>query len=199
MHDVNACETGLRPHCESVTYIFVKFHVHLLLYRMHHALRHSCLAILSPHFVKFACAALSLKKYIWLYVCRLKLTLPLLCDTVALFIATLSPCLLRHSRIVYRVDCYTVACLLKVKVNLSLYCDNCCLVFTWSPHWNLQLDRLVYSKCSVNPSLYQVSPYSITTQLCYRHVTYTVKLVYNDHLMGYFFAFWSSSRWPRAT
>ena len=28
---------------------------------------------------------------------------------------------------------------------------------------------------------------------------YTVKPVYNDHLMEYFYAFWSSSRWPRAT
>ena len=27
----------------------------------------------------------------------------------------------------------------------------------------------------------------------------TMKPVYNDHLMGYFSAFWSSSRWPRAT
>ena len=27
----------------------------------------------------------------------------------------------------------------------------------------------------------------------------TVKPVYNDHLMGYFSASWSSSRWPRAT
>ena len=27
----------------------------------------------------------------------------------------------------------------------------------------------------------------------------TVKPVYNNHLMGYFSAFWSSSRWPRAT
>ena len=27
----------------------------------------------------------------------------------------------------------------------------------------------------------------------------TVKPVYNDHLMGYFSAFWCSSRWPRAT
>ena len=26
---------------------------------------------------------------------------------------------------------------------------------------------------------------------------YTVKPVYNDHLMGYFSGFWSSSRWPR--
>ena len=31
-----------------------------------------------------------------------------------------------------------------------------------------------------------------------RLVTSTVKPVYNDHLMGYFSAFWSSSRWPRA-
>ena len=30
--------------------------------------------------------------------------------------------------------------------------------------------------------------------------TYTVKPVYNDHLLGYFSAFWgSSARWPRAT
>ena len=29
--------------------------------------------------------------------------------------------------------------------------------------------------------------------------TGTVKPVYNDHLMGHFSAFWSSSRWPRAT
>ena len=29
-------------------------------------------------------------------------------------------------------------------------------------------------------------------------LTNTVKPVYNDHLMGYFSAFWSSSRWPRA-
>ena len=27
----------------------------------------------------------------------------------------------------------------------------------------------------------------------------TVKPVYNDHLIGYFFAFWSSSRWPMAS
>ena len=27
----------------------------------------------------------------------------------------------------------------------------------------------------------------------------TVKPVYNDHLMGYISAFWSSSRWPGAT
>ena len=31
------------------------------------------------------------------------------------------------------------------------------------------------------------------------NVLYTVKPVYNDHLMGYCSAFWSSSRWPRAT
>ena len=28
---------------------------------------------------------------------------------------------------------------------------------------------------------------------------FTVKPVYNDHLMGYFSAFWSTFRWPRAT
>ena len=33
----------------------------------------------------------------------------------------------------------------------------------------------------------------------YCHHRYTVKPVYNDHLMGYFSVLWSSSRWPRAT
>ena len=32
-----------------------------------------------------------------------------------------------------------------------------------------------------------------------RTLAYTVKPVYNDHLMGYLSAFWSSSRWPLAT
>ena len=32
-----------------------------------------------------------------------------------------------------------------------------------------------------------------------RGIARTVKPVYNDHLMGYFSAFWSSSWWPRAT
>ena len=31
------------------------------------------------------------------------------------------------------------------------------------------------------------------------YVSCTVKPVYNDHLIGFFSAFWSSSRWPRAT
>ena len=30
-------------------------------------------------------------------------------------------------------------------------------------------------------------------------VVYYSEPVYNDHLMGYFSAFWSSSRWPLAT
>ena len=35
--------------------------------------------------------------------------------------------------------------------------------------------------------------------ICAHLGCYTAKPVYNDHLMGYFSAFWSSSRWPRAT
>ena len=35
--------------------------------------------------------------------------------------------------------------------------------------------------------------------ICPLSMLSTVKPVYNDHLMGYFSAFWSSSRWPRAT
>ena len=41
-----------------------------------------------------------------------------------------------------------------------------------------------------------LGPISIFDKMSYCN---TVKLVYNDHLMGYFSAFWSSSRWPRAT
>ena len=33
----------------------------------------------------------------------------------------------------------------------------------------------------------------------YQPAVSTVKPVYNDHPMGYFSAFWSSSMWPRAT
>ena len=35
--------------------------------------------------------------------------------------------------------------------------------------------------------------------VCIYRQSYTVKPAYNDHLMGYSSAFWSSSRWPRAT
>ena len=35
--------------------------------------------------------------------------------------------------------------------------------------------------------------------ITYRNAIHTVKPVYNDHLMGYFSAFWRSSRWPLAT
>ena len=38
---------------------------------------------------------------------------------------------------------------------------------------------------------------SLSTSLVWIMAGYTVKPVYNDHLMGYFSAFWSSSRWPR--
>ena len=34
---------------------------------------------------------------------------------------------------------------------------------------------------------------------CGRRMLGTMKPVYNDRLMGYFSAFWSSSRWPLAT
>ena len=36
-------------------------------------------------------------------------------------------------------------------------------------------------------------------RFCWTSKNCTVKPVYNDHLMGYFPAFWSSSRWPLAT
>ena len=45
----------------------------------------------------------------------------------------------------------------------------------------------------------QLGKWIIITSEAYRQVSNTVKPVYNDHLIGYFSAFWSSSRWPRAT
>ena len=44
-----------------------------------------------------------------------------------------------------------------------------------------------------------LQPKKRTTMYSLISISYTVKPVYNDHLMGYFSAFWSSSRWPRAT
>ena len=46
------------------------------------------------------------------------------------------------------------------------------------------------------------TPWRNIIPLCpviHRPNIYTVKPVYNDHVMGYFSAFRSSSRWPRAT
>ena len=45
--------------------------------------------------------------------------------------------------------------------------------------------------------LWHVQKCDLKSLLIYR--ASTVKPVYNDHLMRYFSAFWSSSRWPRAT
>ena len=43
------------------------------------------------------------------------------------------------------------------------------------------------------------SPYVQTIPTQKWQIADTVKPVYNDHLMGYFSAFWSSSRWSGAT
>ena len=55
------------------------------------------------------------------------------------------------------------------------------------------------------PPVGPASPWTLLSEMFYglcrinRCLSSTVKPVYNDHLMGYFSAFWSSSRWPRAT
>ena len=41
--------------------------------------------------------------------------------------------------------------------------------------------------------------HSIPVYLVTVYILTKVKPVYNDHLMGYFSAIWSSSRWPKAT
>ena len=48
--------------------------------------------------------------------------------------------------------------------------------------------------------LIRISRVAVTLYSCNIYVTdVPVKPVFNDHLMGYFSAFWCSSRWPRAT
>ena len=51
---------------------------------------------------------------------------------------------------------------------------------------------------SALPALSEWSPHLSIHDITYP-ISVTVKPVYNDHLMGYFSAFWSSSRWPLAT
>ena len=50
-----------------------------------------------------------------------------------------------------------------------------------------------------NPPLHNAFRYESPQARLAQTVDSTVKPVYNDHLMGYLSAFWSSSRWPRAT
>ena len=65
--------------------------------------------------------------------------------------------------------------------------------------YNVDIDVLVTAKCFAT---------MLSLTVAFRNSLYpkmntqkagTVKPVYNDHIMGYFSAFWISSRWPRAT
>ena len=67
-----------------------------------------------------------------------------------------------------------------VKGSIYLVHKICCF---WS------IDRSIERTLDVMPGIFLLGNQFIAT----------VKPVYNDHLTGYFPAFWSSSRWPRAT
>ena len=58
---------------------------------------------------------------------------------------------------------------------------------------------LLDNECRWQEKLTIGQPNAVLQEAWYSEEVYTVKSVYNDHLMGYFSAFWSSSRWPRAT
>ena len=111
MHDVNACETGLRLYCESVKTV-IKLHVKFLVYDVS-IIHCDTIALLivnchltlwnlhaaQPHLYKISndCMYAS-----WNLYCHCSATQsPAICDRVALFIATGSPCLLRQGRLVF--------------------------------------------------------------------------------------------------
>ena len=69
------------------------------------------------------------------------------------------------------------------------------------PMWRLYFSSWPLRCCfyfKLEPSMcgYDVKEYMYILNLV---IVNTVKPVYNDHLVGYFSAFWSSSRWSRAT
>ena len=111
-------------HCDTIALLIVN--CHLTLWNLHAA---------QPHLYKISndCMYAS-----WNLYCHCSATQsPAICDRVALFIATGSPCLLRQGRLV----------LLKVRVNPSRYCNKRCLVYhTKTGSKFCDFSRLVYSK-----------------------------------------------------
>ena len=71
-----------------------------------------------------------------------------------------------------------------------LFCDHCAVQYVSDLSRYLSCAKLI-NKQNSSQSVGNMPPTPLSTS--------TVKPVYNDHLMGYFSAFWSSSRWPRDT
>ena len=89
-------------------------------------------------------------------------------------------------------------CHYHLKTHVTDSVANCSFTATW-----------VFAVTYERMSIYQLEYLGVSSgrlyKTCYTirksHIPQcsTVKPVYNDHPMGYFSAFWSSSRWPRAT
>ena len=80
------------------------------------------------------------------------------------------------------------SCCLKTGVESDITLEH-----TWDA------SSLRYDDCCKCPGVYRRQAISSHHSEFPATAGYTVKPVYNDHLMGYFSAFWSTSRWPRAT
>ena len=66
-------------------------------------------------------------------------------------------------------------------------------VILYMLNWNSSIEAV-----SVNKHSHLFSYRRVRMLLCWTDSLLQWKLVYNDHQMGYFSAFWSSSRWPMA-
>ena len=81
--------------------------------------------------------------------------------------------------------------ILSISKNLNRQCSDYKLANLFALH--IRYIYFFYISIDLHPQAYT------TMYIFMVHVSNTVKPVYNDHVMGYFSAFWSSSRWPRAT
>ena len=90
--------------------------------------------------------------------------------------------------------------------------DMMILVNIETPQMPVSVAMIQYEYSVTQNSVHEIQKYrNMSTVLVYIHndpvdtqyvlplTSHTVKPVYNDHLMGYFSAFWSSLSWPRAT
>ena len=78
--------------------------------------------------------------------------------------------------------------------HISKRCPTCSRLYGWSNEHPRQTSYTFKVETGKNTAKSGTSESIRDTKT--RH---TVKPVYNDHPMGYFSAFWSSSRWPLAT
>ena len=58
---------------------------------------------------------------------------------------------------------------------------------------------MYYVSLGITLTMVAITIIITSTKVTVQLQTDTVKPVFNDRLMGYFYDFWSSSRWPTAT